>query len=1189
MFNLIMKKFSINVCHFKFIYYSILFFQLNQFKCNINTHTASSSQQIYSNPKFVNHVFYSEIKKSLNIFPDDDSTNSLFKNIQDFGEILIDKDVVYIGARNHLIKLSYKNQSATDVIEWSPNTETKTACTNPENCDNYLRLILLESENPDSLLVCGTNANRPVCTRRNKQDPAQIYSTFNGIGKIPSDPKSSLSYLNTHAGDIYIGTSIDYSDQGMIIDYLIHRASSSSESGSNVRTSQFNSNWLNKPAFVGSLTINDYVYFFIRETAIEYMNCGEKVYSRVIRLCKHDQGINNLGIWKSFEKARLNCSVASDSDDFPFYFEEIQDIHFDEENQLIYAIFATPSNAIKGSAVCVYDVAALDAAFNGPFKHQKRKDSIWEPYTEPLESYKCGSHHDNISTNSNKFQLKDLSVQPLYGRPILALANTRLLKITVDNVLTKSENLIRVLFLATEHNTIHKYMLLNFLDNSIKSTQPALCLLEEIEIFDSNSKSNLINSINNLVLFKPSRDLLIATKFNVIKMPLAQCDMHTNYFSCLSLMDPYCIWDSNLQQCVLIFNTKTLSSNNFHQHRIDTCPLMNLPVDGGFSEWSSETSCLISSNSTKTIGEKCKCRVRQCDSPKPRNGGKNCDETQSIEILGCQVNGGWTDWSTWSGCKGGAASDCDLQLNAINKLGSSGSTRTRFRTCTNPEPKFNGRVCIGLDQEEESCTMEMINPCLSRSLNQNQWMAWGAWEQCSKTCDEGFQMRRRLCNGKHCLGCNQEWKTCNEMKCKEREEELFSDWDLIEANEQSEQKLEKRFKFKSKYDHFMETSNLNGMELNFTIEYRICYEAKAEEKSCHRLNDLKDLGVFSEWSDWSECEKCGDEQYRTRQCNSVKLCFGHDRETRECSCKNKLTNGWSCWSDYTPCSVACGKGTQKRSRECTTKNMLDCVGNQIEEITTCYSTNCSTNEQLSELFLGQTQSIMFTFTHVLVISVLAFLLGTLTTLLIIYIKFKNNSKLTSPKRSLFECCSCQRKSESDKQLSSSLDHNSLSADTAMDSDALNMPTNEHKYCSNSSDSSELSNHSSSKEYFTIGNRFDPTAISSLLNDVIPDDDDEMMNIGINSGTLSRNQKNYSKNNFKQNGALPNKSFNTYTNSKIGGGGIEHTNLSTLNNGNSRYPNYGNVGHGGSIRSTAKNNQRTSFAAFSMRTNLDQDL
>lgn len=221
--------------------------------------------------------------------------------------------------------------------------------------------------------------------------------------------------------------------------------------------------------------------------------------------------------------------------------------------------------------------------------------------------------------------------------------------------------------------------------------------------------------------------------------------------------------------------------------------------------------------------------MRLCNSPEPRNGGKNCDENSSIEILDCEVNGGWTEWSAWSACKGGAATNCDLQPNAI---ATAPAVRTRFRTCTNPEPKFNGRLCVGQDQEEEVCTSEMINPCANN--NNHQWMTWGAWEECSKTCGEGFQMRRRLCNGKNCIGCNQEWRTCNSDPCKERIENIITDWDTIDTNKESRQKLEKRNKFTCKYDSYLELNNQDGMELNNTIEYRIC----EDEKFC------RSLGIF---------------------------------------------------------------------------------------------------------------------------------------------------------------------------------------------------------------------------------------------------------------------------------------------------------------------------------------------------------
>ncbi len=193
----------------------------------------------------------------------------------------------------------------------------------------------------------------------------------------------------------------------------------------------------------------------------------------------------------------------------------------------------------------------------------------------------------------------------------MVLPNKRISKIIVDNVLTKHQNNIEVLFLATETNTILKYMLLNLeiaLNNlNNRNVNPLVCHLEEIEIFESNLKGKL-NLINNLVLFdnlyektnneRSERSVLIATSVNFLKMPVANCKAQTNYFSCLSLMDPYCIWDSKAQKCILIFNTnetilssksnsgynsfKSISQNirlnsHLHQHSINSCPSTNIP------------------------------------------------------------------------------------------------------------------------------------------------------------------------------------------------------------------------------------------------------------------------------------------------------------------------------------------------------------------------------------------------------------------------------------------------------------------------------------------------------------------------------------------------------------------------------------------------------------------------------------
>ena len=44
------------------------------------------------------------------------------------------------------------------------------------------------------------------------------------------------------------------------------------------------------PDFVSSMEDEDHVYFFFRETAVEFINCGKTVFSRVGRVCKSDRG-----------------------------------------------------------------------------------------------------------------------------------------------------------------------------------------------------------------------------------------------------------------------------------------------------------------------------------------------------------------------------------------------------------------------------------------------------------------------------------------------------------------------------------------------------------------------------------------------------------------------------------------------------------------------------------------------------------------------------------------------------------------------------------------------------------------------------------------------------------------------------------------------------------------------------------
>lgn len=84
--------------------------------------------------------------------------------------------------------------------------------------------------------------------------------------------------------------------------------------------SNSNSKWLDKPAFVGSYDISQYVFFC--EKAVEYTNCDKNVYSHAATVCEKDIGGKNIlnQNWATYLKVTLNCSIPGE---FPFYFSEL--------------------------------------------------------------------------------------------------------------------------------------------------------------------------------------------------------------------------------------------------------------------------------------------------------------------------------------------------------------------------------------------------------------------------------------------------------------------------------------------------------------------------------------------------------------------------------------------------------------------------------------------------------------------------------------------------------------------------------------------------------------------------------------------------------------------------------------------------------------------------------------------------
>ncbi|QQP35646.1 Semaphorin2Alike, partial [Caligus rogercresseyi] len=404
----------------------------------------------------------------------------------------------------------------------------------------------------ERIYICGTNAHHPLdevlyanLTRLGRHE---FYPGIgDGIAKCPFDPDDNSTAIWLPA--IYSATNAEFTKadtvifRGDIFDPVSNRREYTFK-----RTIKYDSYMLDKPDFVASFEIGEYVYFFFREIAIEYINCGKIIYSRVARVCKSDVGGKNIlhQNWVTYLKARLNCSIPGE---FPFFFNEIQHVYRAEGDDTFHAVFTTSNNGLRGSAICSFHLKDVERVFGGKFKEQRSSTSIWlpvgkssVPQPRPGTCVKDTRNlPDSVLNFIRKHPLMDEDVPHDASGPIFYRKDIFFTRIAVDKVSAGrygQEKEYTLYYAGTDDGRIFKISRWRDSKGHHRSR-----LLDVITVFENND---------------PVRELAIATKqrkslFVSSDKTVKQVDLHLcspRYDSCVKcLRDPYCGWDREAGKC----------------------------------------------------------------------------------------------------------------------------------------------------------------------------------------------------------------------------------------------------------------------------------------------------------------------------------------------------------------------------------------------------------------------------------------------------------------------------------------------------------------------------------------------------------------------------------------------------------------------------------------------------------------
>ncbi|XP_029282393.1 semaphorin-7A [Cottoperca gobio] len=434
-------------------------------------------------------------------------------------------DTVIAAGQKHLQSFNFLNPQKTLVeisVLWTDCVDAASPQTLKADC-KYNISAVLEREEANKLLVCGTNGEQTSCCDMNlaEQPPSCVSS-----GNMQKISESIRSFVINEGEPLALVESPDsdlYATRSGPQDYVgIHRFG-----GNRIMPARHHK----EQHYVGLVPIRrrddplqSKVFAFYKEKNRDTELFSEMWLPFVSRVCMRDRGgpKNTLQCsWTSQMSARLFCGDPESRQ----HFSELVDVAPVEaggwQDTRVYALFR---NEWGMSAVCVYTIQDIEHIFNtSPFKGKDKQHSR----SRACVTDSTALHVEVLKMIEKNSEMEEY-VRPMHRSGPILFNHHRYTHIYVERSPDRNNN-HTVLFLSLNNGGIHKVMQNKSLTFVIAEYQPF------------NHRAHILS----IALQTSSRKLYVNSGSELVQLDVENCAQYGNSCEeCVLARDPYCGWNS---------------------------------------------------------------------------------------------------------------------------------------------------------------------------------------------------------------------------------------------------------------------------------------------------------------------------------------------------------------------------------------------------------------------------------------------------------------------------------------------------------------------------------------------------------------------------------------------------------------------------------------------------------------------